>query len=631
MVGLCGVVGRDGAEVASLSDGLVIHGDEQIGTHRTENGVLRSVVHRSTPGADGEPSRAASGDVVVLLWGSLYGHERDGRYVQRRRAAPDSSPGAYLADLYERRGADVLDGVNGEYAAVIVDERDGTVSLVTDRLGSRALFYTTAEDGALVFSTAIQSLAADEFVVPAFDPEYLVEYLTYERAFGTKTPLKGVEKVPPGSVLTVDADGETVTERYWYPDYRPEERSLSTFVDELAARLRAALADRMADDATYGALLSGGIDSRLIVGVGDPDVAYHLSGWENREMRIAREVAETAGCPFRPLWRCRDYQAESLTRTPQLSNFIGGFDEGHATGFLDEIREEVDVLLSGHLSDTLFAGNYLPRRQFSVPAPGMGSFPLPILHEIDDVESYIDHRAEPAPKFLGDVPTPREVLERNVTATGDGIDHHGIHYRSMEELIVSEEYYPRTDAKPFFEYTTEQSLPLRKPFADNRLLDLHLRIPRNYLMNGNLVNRAMQKLTPSLARVPDANTGVQPRRSFAAHYAGELWTHVRQSYLPIDQPPEPHLSQGPWPNNAALIRTHEFVREALEEREEIARTLPELDADGAWECYHDHLDGDDKTQLLYPLLTLLSMPITETIARREREAEVVVDTVPRRF
>lgn len=189
----------------------------------------------------------------------------------------------------------------------------------------------------------------------------------------------------------------------------------------------------------------------------------------------------------------------------------------------------------------------------------------------------------------------------------------------MEELILSEEYYPRTNAKPFFEYTTEQWLPLRKPFADNRLVDLHLRIPREYLVNGNLVNRAMQKLTPSLARIPDANTGVQPRRLFLAHYAGELWTHVRRSYLPVDRPPEPHLSQGAWPDNAELIRTHDFVRRALEEREDVMRVLPELDAEGAWACYDAHLDGDDRTQLLYPLLTFLAMPLTAELVDRERK------------
>lgn len=623
MGGLCGILIRPDAAVGRVAGGLNVTGDERAVDYRTDDAALRALVHRSHPGISGDPGTAADGDIVVLLWGHLYGHERNDRYVPRHRTAPGQTMADYLAELYASHGTDALAGLNGEYAAVVVDRRAGSVSLVTDRLGSRALFYTTAEDGAVVFSTAIQSLAADECVEPRIDPEYLVEYLTYERAFGTKTPLAGVEKVPPGSILTVAADGATTTERYWYPEYDPEDRPLSQFVDELAARFRAALADRTADDATYGALLSGGIDSRLIVGVGDPDVAYHLSGWENRETWTARQVARTADCEFRVLWRDRDYQADSLERTPPLSNFIGGFDEGHATGFLDGIREEVDVLLSGHLSDTLFAGNYLPRKRLSVPLPGFGSVPLPIVDEIDDVESYIDYRARPAPEFLGDAPSPREILERNITATDDGIDHHGVHYRSMEELILSEEYYPRTNAKPFFEYTTEQWLPLRKPFADNRLLDLHLRIPREYLLNGNLVNRAMQKLTPSLARIPDANTGVQPRRPFLAHYAGELWTHIQRSYLPLEEPPEPHLSQGPWPDNAELIRTHGFVRQALEERGDVARALPELDAEGAWACYDAHLNGDNRTQLLYPLLTFLSMPLTEEIVERDGTRERV--------
>lgn len=307
MVGLCGVLNRPDATVGGIAERLAVTGDERAVDYRTDGAALGGLVHRSHPGLDGDPGTAVDGDVVALLWGHLYGHEENGRYVPRRRTAPNRSAADYLADRYARGGTDALAGLNGEYAAVVVDHRTGSVSLVTDRLGSRALFYTTAADGAVVFSTAIQALAADAFVDPHLDPEYLVEYLTYERAFGTKTPLAGVEKVPPGSVLTVAADGMTTTERYWYPEYDPEDRPLSAFVDELAARFRAALADRTADDATRGALLSGGIDSRLLVGVGDTDVAYHLTGWENRETRIARRVARTAGCAFRPLWRDRDY------------------------------------------------------------------------------------------------------------------------------------------------------------------------------------------------------------------------------------------------------------------------------------------------------------------------------------
>ncbi len=609
MVGLCGIVSRTEPKALPLAQSLAYRGDELIAPLRRRRTDAYGVEHRSRPGSNDES--ATVGDCEVLVWGDLYGHGRGGRYVPRRESHPNATTAEYLASLYARHGTDCLAGLNGEYAAVIHDS--GTLSLVTDRLGSQPIFYTRADDGAVVFSTAIQSLALDDHVDPEFETEYLVEFLTYERAFGTKTPLAGVEKVPPGSVLTVDtADGAITSERYWYPHYEPENASREYFVRELARRFRAAIADRMSDGVDYGSLLSGGIDSRLVVGVGSPGVAYHLSGWESEETKTAREVARTAGWTFRPLWRDRDYQARSLERTPAVSNFIGGFDEGHATGFLEQVREEVDVMISGHLSDTLFAANYLPRKSLSVPLPGLGSFDLPIPEDIETLEEYIDFRDKPAPPFLSeDAPTPREVLERNVVETDDGIDHHGVHYGSVGDLLLCDQFYPRSNAKPFFEYTTEQYMPLRKPFMDYRLLDLHLRIPRQYLVSGNLINSAMRLLAPELSHIPDGNTGVKPRRAYPFHYLGKLWTHVRRTHLPMDSPPEPHLSQGPWPDNAKLIRTHGFVEDAITAYETTAQRIPELDVDGIYRTYEEHLEGANHTQILYPLLTLLAMPLTQ--------------------
>ncbi|WP_254535527.1 asparagine synthase-related protein [Halomarina litorea] len=626
MVGLCGTIGRTESNALLSAQSIAYRGDELItGLHRQHVDAY-SVEHQTRPGTSDRPG--AAGDVEVLVWGDLYGHERDGRYVPRRESHPTATTAEYLASLYTRYGFGCLAGLNGEFAAAVYDA--GTVSLVTDRLGSRAVFYATADDGSTVFSTAIQSLALDERLDLEFETDYLVEYLTYERAFGTKTPLAGVEKVPPGSVLTIHtATGATETERYWYPEYAPKNVPREYFVRELARRFRAAMADRMADRVDYGVMLSGGVDSRLLVGVGSPGVAYHLTGWESEETRTAREVARLAGWPFRPLWRDRDYQARALERTPFVSNYIGGFDEGHATGFLEQVRQEVDVMLSGHLSDTLFAANYLPRKSQSVPLPGFGSFDLPIPADVETIEEFIDQRELPAPPYLSeDVPIPREVLERNVVDTDDGIDHHGVHYRSVADAVLCDQYYPRSNAKPFFEYTTEQYLPLRKPFMDNRLVDLHLQIPRRYLVSGNLIGGAMRLLAPELGHVPDNNTGVDPRHPFLLHYVGKLWTHVRRTYLPTDTPPEPHLSNGPWPDNAALIRTHSFVEDALSSHEAIAEQMAELDVDGIYRTYREHLDGADRTQHLYSLLTFLAMPLTDHLVSASTVVEEELTSRP---
>lgn len=626
MVGICGVVGGRSEAIRPMLTWLSVTGEERhVDVDDSDGAVaLRGAFHPQL--VDGQPGRAGP-DLKLLLRGNVYGgKESNGpEYVSRRMTHPTCSAVDYLAERYAEGGNEALAATNGVFAAVAYDSVAGTVSLITDRLGSKPLFYTRCDDGSVAFSTNIQSLAQHPSVTPAFDLEYLVEYLTYERAFGVKTPLEGVEKVPPGSVLTIDVESLSVSvDRYWYPAHEPVDRPWSYFVHEFVDRFRAALADRTVDDLAYGLLLSGGSDSRLIAGeLGPLATAYHLTGWMSEETQTAREVATTAGCQFVPLWRDREYQAASLERTPRLSNFIGGFDEGHATGFADRLRGEVDVVLSGHLADTLFDGTYLPRRRLPIPLPGFDSIELPVMQEIGDLEEFLDYRSEPGPMSLSGAPSPREVLERNIQVDDEGVVSHGVRYRSISELILCEEYYPRTNAKPFFEYTTDQFVPLRMPFMDARLIDLHLSMPLRYFLRKDLVGDALDLVAPELASIPHPDTGRPLRASFLAHHVGRLWTTVRRDYLPGNEPPAPHLSHGPWPNNAELIRTHDFVETALERNDDLLQALPYLDSDGAWECYHAHLDGANKTQRLYPLLTLLEMPVTAQVAgacRRSNES-----------
>jgi hypothetical protein len=77
------------------------------------------------------------------------------------------------------------------------------------------------------------------------------------------------------------------------------------------------------------------------------------------------------------------------------------------------------------------------------------------------------------------------------------------------------------------------------------------------------------------------------------------------------------MSNGPWPNIAALVRNHPIVEKKIRENERIIRALPFLDLEAVWEVYREHLDGTDRYKELYGLLSLLEMPVTKRIARVE--------------
>lgn len=584
-------------------------GGERTDSFADERVAVTSGFHRFL--ADEQPARTVTGDTLVWIIGDVYGFERNGSY----QARPDSidSP-TYCANLYESYGIDFVEGVNGQFAGIVYDRENGTVSLLTDRLGSYPLFHTRVGD-TLVCSTDIQTLAEYPGVDPEFDRNYLAEYLAFKRSFGVTTPLSGVEKLPPASVTTVDLDGNTTESRcYWRPEFTPRDKPFENFVEEFVSRFRRIIDEWVREDRTYGLLLSGGSDSRLVMAAMDqPVIGFHMNDWRNREARIADRIAAAAGNELLFLPRTDDYRRRSLERNPPLSNFDGWYKQGYPTGFAEELTGTVDVLLSGLYADTLFKGHQIPSPKLSLGS--FGNVTLPVEDRIRTIDEYIDELAVETPSYFdGDVDV-ESVLRENISVTADGeIDHHGVRYRSMRELVLCGEYYPLSnDTELIYTNSLRQLRPYRTPFLDNRLIDLHLSMPIQYQLRRNLMHRAIERFDSRLAAVPHSESGVRIDRSFPVEYAGKHLNALRWKLFEREEPPRSWCTHGPWPDDEEFVRQSEFVRDALADERDLVDSLPFLDWDGVNRCYEDHLRGEDNAVELYTLLTLLEMPITKRI------------------
>jgi asparagine synthase (glutamine-hydrolysing) len=580
----------------------------------------------------GPPPVGEEGDTTVWLWGSVWGFDGPDGYT-----VPDEPPAAYCASLYEEYGPGFVAGLNGTFAGVVHDRSEERVSLFTDRLGSRAIHYYRPTDGGLVFSTNVQSLPLHPAVETGFDVEYLAEYFSLQRAFGVKTPLAGVERLQPGSVTTVSLDETTVeTERYWTPDYDPVDEPREYFVRQLAETLTRAVEERTDPDTEYGLLLSGGSDSRLTLAAlraADRDVhCYHLADWVNPEARIARRVATAAGVPITLLRRGREYQANTLQKTPRAGNFVGYFNQMHAAGFEETLREEVEYLFTGHYGDMLFKGNHIPTP--TIELGGLGSFPVPVEEVVESVEEYVAGRVSAAPAYIRDALSRDmdDVYAANVSREGEGIVDHGVAYGSLREATICSRCPLTNGTSQFFYYGTLQMMPSGTLFLDNRLIDLFLSTPASSLLRGNLIGKTIEYLDPDLAKIPHGSTNVPLSFPAALQPIGRVATAFKRRHLskPLE---EPHWMAGPWTNHAELIRSQGFVRETIDEHEELIRSLPFLSWEGVNECYRNHLDGADNLAALYTLVTFLRMPLTRRLAHAERSVATTphsgIESLPR--
>ncbi|HWG97936.1 MAG TPA: asparagine synthase (glutamine-hydrolyzing), partial [Pilimelia sp.] len=176
-----------------------------------------------------------------------------------------------LLKAYHAWGERFVEKLSGMFAFALVERDSGKVVLGRDRLGIKPLYYTQ-ERGRLRFASTLPALVAGGGVDTSIDPVALHHYLTFHSVVpAPHTILSGVRKLEPATLLVLEPDGTRRTERYWSPPYtrHPDRAGWSPrdWEDAVLATLRGSVQRRLVSDVPVGVLLSGGVDSSLVVGL----------------------------------------------------------------------------------------------------------------------------------------------------------------------------------------------------------------------------------------------------------------------------------------------------------------------------------------------------------------------------
>ncbi|WP_231990886.1 asparagine synthase-related protein [Natronobacterium gregoryi] len=450
----------------------------------------------------------------------------------------------------------------------------------------------------------------------------------YKRVFGIRTVFEDVRQVPPASIVQFDArTGEKLrTETYWTPTYAPVSKPLEEYVDEFAERFADALEDRMREDGDYGVLLSGGSDSRLFVAATDePLVGLHMNDWLNEEARVAKQVADTSGNEFLLLEREPDHYPSILDDGIQYSNLNGAYTQGHVIGFDEELREEVDVIFSGHLADSLYGRSKVPQFELKIPGTGEAA-EIPIYKAVDTLEETIDILSDTDDYYFGPtyngtfrsgnpetVPTDdslHDILSNACHVDEDNVELGNVEYDSFEDLALYNYVYPLTNAwSAFHHFSYVQTHPYRNPFLDRRLVTLQTQIPIEYRLRGEIVNKAIAKLAPDLAAIPRAGTRTPLDRSFPVRYVWRHWSGVRR--LLFSSEPDDHRTQGPWPDKSFAREKYLAVNDQITTQKEKTQSIPAI----SWKDVDKSSGGTDR------ILTLINHPAIESVVETGSETD----------
>ncbi len=310
--------------------------------------------------------------LAIVFNGAIYNY-RELRAELEGKGYEFSSQGdtEVILKSYHAWGRECVKRFNGMFAFAVTDLASGRTMLARDRLGIKPLYYSRHQKS-LRFASSLPALLAAGGVDTSLDPVALNYYLSFHAVVPPPhTILNGVKKLPPASTWMIEPDGRETMETYWSLTFGvPPDRQdwdEEAWQDETLAVLRRAVKRRLVADVPLGVLLSGGLDSSLIVGLlAEHDRALidtfsigfeSVGGEEGDEFRYSDLIAKHFGTKHHKLF------IDAARTLPALRDCVSQMSEPMTShdnvGFYllsQEVSKFVRVVQSGQGADEIFGG-----------------------------------------------------------------------------------------------------------------------------------------------------------------------------------------------------------------------------------------------------------------------------------
>lgn len=505
------------------------------------------------------PMASEDEKVWIVYNGEIYNHPALRATLERKghrfRSRTDTET---LLHAYEEYGLDCFAKLNGIFACVIYDERNGRVVIARDRMGVKPLYYME-QPGRMVCASELKALVGTGLVPFALDATALDVYLALGYVPAPHSLVRGVKKLTAGTFGVFEGDRLRL-ESFWRPSARPVSPPPWTeTVTQTRAVVASAIRSQMMSDVPVGVMLSGGLDSTIVAAVAKDESNEPLHtfsiGFETRQSDLepiynldrqyARRVASELGTVHHEI-----VASDDAALAPQLRRLVLQLDEPvWEPSFLSIYlistlaREHgVKVLLSGDGSDELFGGYpwhpALLRLETIERVPGLrplfallARLPVSPTTRQKARDLLAKYRRGDVAKYhaqydIFDGPTRARLFARPQAA--DPVDalvepllagHEGsslaARFALLEAILwVGEHFNQRFDRM-----TMAASVEGRVPFLDNAVVDLALSMSFKDKLRGGLGKAPLRAAFADM--VPDFVLQ-RPKRPFAA--PATAWT-----------------------------------------------------------------------------------------------------------
>ncbi len=389
---MCGIGGEvhwdglpDESAVREIAHRLRHRGPDDFGFWRSQDkrcvlGHTRLSIIDLSPAGHQPMIDPLTGNAIVFN-GEIYNfRDRRAECEKQGDRFHSSTDTEVILALYRRFGTDCLRYLRGMFAFAIWDPGNQTLFLARDRVGKKPLLYALTNCG-VVFASEISPLAAHPVVPTAIDEEALELYLQLQYIPAPWTIYRSIRKLPPAHFALVTRRGMDLRQ-YWEVDYRPKVKvTEAEALEGLATKLREAVRLRLIADVPVGALLSGGVDSSLVVALmAEEEPArprtFTIGFKEERfsELLYAQFVADRVGTHHHP-------ELVGMELEHELPVIISHYGEPYADSSVlpsfqvcRAARRHVTVALNGDGGDELLGGygRYSLRRRLILTGSLLG-------------------------------------------------------------------------------------------------------------------------------------------------------------------------------------------------------------------------------------------------------------------
>lgn len=317
-----------------------------------------------------QPVWDPTGTVALWLCGEFYYEDRrKAEWVQKGILNSDADDAAYAMQVYLQEGVIGLTKVEGQFLIAVWDGRSEELILINDRFGIYPHYYAHRR-GRFVFAPEIKGVLSSSEIPAQLDPVAIAQFTRFQQLLGDRTWFEDIRLLPPAIILRYNLDDDRLRiERYWDWDTIGSRLNISfkDAVNDAICLFQRSIDARIQGGYRIGVYLSGGMDSRMILGFIDRKIPVTTITFGQRRCRdviYAEKIARRAGSAHH-WFELRDgrWVLEHVDLHMALTEGMHSWIHMHGISTLQAAREWIDVNLSGWDGGTVFRGRLISGEQ----------------------------------------------------------------------------------------------------------------------------------------------------------------------------------------------------------------------------------------------------------------------------